>query len=84
MITENFADELIELVQERLDSMARSLTGEQLAERLGLSRRSVDRCVEKGMPYELYNGTKRFDLHEVKRWARAHPAAVPKARKGRG
>lgn len=45
------------------------ISRKELAEYLSVSKRTIDRAIENGMPcYRLSTGTIRFELEEVKQW----------------
>lgn len=44
------------------------LTRKELAERMRVTTRTVDRQVKNGMPYIKFGGSIRFDLDAVMKW----------------
>ena len=58
------------------------LTRKEIAEYLQVHPITVDRLVKRGMPSLKFGGSIRFDLEDVKDWAKKQAEEAEKEKKG--
>lgn len=59
------------------------LTRKEIAEYLQVHPVTVDRLVKSGMPSLKFGGSIRFDLEDVKAWAKEQAKEAEKEKKGK-